>query len=89
MHLFRGRWLLEPFTHKESLIATPDKCAEASFGHQAGCADITERIVSTLHECDEAIALKNEVGSDFRRDELDVRCYQLLENFRHVLIHIL
>jgi len=89
LHLLGGCRLLEAFAREERLAATPDERGVASFGHQPRRADIAESVVdgirAAFHECDEPVALQDEMGSDFRRDDLYPSGRQLLKYFDHIL----
>src|ERR1700681_2912407 len=75
LDLFGRRGLLVAFTDEERLITAPDQRRKAPFRHQAGRADVTERVLTciwaALHKGDKAVALQDEMGSDLSRDNLN------------------
>ena len=86
MHLLGRCPLLEALSGKEGLIAAPDERREALLGHEAWRADIAEAVFAPLHEGHEPVTLQDEMGSDFRRDDLNPGIRKLLENFDHAII---
>lgn len=82
--LGRGR-LIDAFADEESFSAAPDQGGEASFGHQAGCADVAKIVLAAFHEGDESVAGQDEVGSNFRGDKLNPGGGKFFEPRGHIL----
>ena len=86
MHLLGRCPLLEALSGEEGLIAAPDERREALLGHETGRADIAEAVVAPLDERHKSVSLQNEMGCDFRRNDLNPGVRKFLENFDHAII---